>query len=138
VTPITTVLFACVHNAGRSQMAAAFFNQLADASKARAISAGTDPGERVHPEVVAAMREMGIDLAGVVPQKLTEDLAREAHVLVTMGCGDACPFVPGVRVEDWPLPDPKGQPIEGVRRIRNDIRARVEDLLARDRLILNH
>lgn len=138
MTPITTVLFACVHNAGRSQMAAAFFNQLADASKARAISAGTDPGERVHPEVVAAMREMGIDLAGVVPQKLTEDLAREAHVLVTMGCGDACPFVPGVRVEDWPLPDPKGQPIEGVRRIRNDIRARVEDLLARDRLILNH
>ena len=133
MTPITTVLFACVHNAGRSQMAAAFFNQLADPSKARAISAGTDPGERVHPEVVAAMREVGIDLAGVVPQKLTEDLARQAHVLVTMGCGDACPFVPGVRVEDWPLPDPKGQPIEGVRRIRNDIRARVEDLLVRER-----
>ena len=135
---MTTVLFACVHNAGRSQMAAALFNQLADPSKARALSAGTDPGERVHPEVVAAMREVGIDLAGAVPQRLTEDLARQAQVLVTMGCGDACPFVPGVRVEDWPLPDPKDQPIEGVRRIRNDIRARVEDLLARDRLILNH
>jgi arsenate reductase len=135
---MTTVLFACVHNAGRSQMAAALFNQLADQSRARAISAGTEPGHRLHPEVVEAMREVGVDLAGVVPQKLTEDLARQAQVLITMGCGDACPFVPGARVEDWPLPDPKGQPIEVVRQIRDGIRARVEDLLVREKLILNH
>ena len=135
---MTTVLFACVHNAGRSQMAAALFNQLADPSKARAISAGTEPGHRVHPEVAEAMREVGIDLAGVVPRKLTDDLARQAQVLVTMGCGDACPFVPGARVEDWPLPDPKGQPIGVVRQIRDDVRARVEDLLVRERLIANH
>ena len=131
---MTTVLFACVHNAGRSQMAAALFNQLADPSRGRAISAGTEPGNRVHPEVVEAMREVGIDLAGVVPQRLTDDLARQAQVLVTMGCGDACPFVPGARVEDWPLPDPKEQPIGTVRRIRDDVRARVEDLLSREGL----
>ena len=131
---MTTVLFACIHNAGRSQMAAALFNQLADSSKARAISAGTQPGERVHPEVVEAMREAGIDLDGVVPQELTEDLARQAQVLVTMGCREACPVVPGARVEDWPLLDPKGQPLEIVRQIRDDIRARVEGLIARDRL----
>jgi arsenate reductase len=131
---MTTVLFACVHNAGRSQMAAAWFNQLADRPKARAISAGTAPGERVQPEVVEAMCEAGIELAGVVPQKLTEDLARQAQILETMGCGDACPFVPGARVEDWPLPDPKGQPLEAVRQIRDDIRARVEELLAREGL----
>ena len=133
-----TVLFACVHNAGRSQMAAALFNQLADPSRARAISAGTEPGNRVHAEVLAVMREVGVDLAEVVPQKLTEDLARQAQVLITMGCGDACPFVPGARVEDWPLPDPRGQPLGTVRRIRDDVRARVEDLLLRERLILNH
>jgi arsenate reductase (thioredoxin) len=103
-----TYLFACVHNAGRSQMAAAFFNTLADPAKARAISAGTSPGERVHPEVVSAMREVGTDLSGMKPQKLSDDLARSANVLVTMGCGDACPLVPGTRVEDWPLDDPKG------------------------------
>jgi arsenate reductase (thioredoxin) len=131
---MTTILFACVHNAGRSQMAAAWFNQLADPAKARAISAGTFPGERVHPEVVEAMHETGIDLGGVVPQKLTEDLARQAQVLVTMGCRDACPVIPGARVEDWPLLDPKGQPLEIVRQIRDDIRAKVEDLIARDRL----
>jgi arsenate reductase (thioredoxin) len=131
---MTTILFACVHNAGRSQIAAAWFNQLADRAKARAISAGTDPGERVHPEVVEAMREVGIDLDGIVPQKLTEDLARRAQVLVTMGCGDACPVIPGARVEDWPLLDPKGQPLEIVRQIRDDIRAKVEDLIARDGL----
>ena len=133
-----TVIFACVHNAGRSQMAAALFNQLADPSRARAISAGTEPGSRVHPEVVEVMREVGVDLAGAVPQRLTEDLAQQAQVLITMGCGDACPFVPGARVEDWPLPDPKGQSIESVRQIRNDIRTRVEGLLVRERLILNH
>lgn len=127
-----TVIFACVHNAGRSQMAAALFNQLADPSRARAISAGTEPGSRVHPEVVEVMRELAIDLSGVVPQKLTNDLARQAQVLVTMGCGDACPFVPGARVEDWPLPDPKGQPIGAVRRIRDEILARVQKLLAQE------
>ena len=131
---MTTILFACVHNAGRSQMAAAWFNELADPAKALAISAGTQPGERVHPEVVEAMREAGIDLDGIVPQKLTDDLARQAHVLVTMGCGDACPVIPGARVEDWPLLDPKGQPLEIVRQIRDDIRAKVEDLIARDGL----
>ena len=115
-------------------MAAAWFNELADPAKALAISAGTQPGERVHPEVVEAMREAGIDLDGIVPQKLTEDLARQAHVLVTMGCGDACPVIPGARVEDWPLLDPKGQPLEIVRQIRDDIRAKVEDLIARDGL----
>ena len=92
---------------------------------------GTQPGERVHPVVVEAMREDGIDLDGVVPQKLTEDLTRQVQVLVTMGCGDACPFVPGARVEDWPLLDPKGQPLAIVRQIRDDIRAKVEDLIAR-------
>ena len=129
-----TYLFACVHNAGRSQMAAAFFNTLADPAKARAISAGTSPGERVHPEVVSAMREVGSDLSGMKPQKLSDDLARSANVLVTMGCGDACPLVPGTRVEDWPLDDPKGQPPEVIQRIRDDIRARVADLVARDAL----
>ena len=129
-----TVVFACVHNAGRSQMAAAFFNALADPSKARAVSAGTAPGERVHPEVVEVMREAGIDLAGVTPQKLTETLASGASVLVTMGCGDECPYVPGARVEDWPLEDPKGQPKAKVRAIRDEVRQRVVDLIARDRL----
>jgi arsenate reductase len=127
-----TVLFACVHNAGRSQMAAALFNQIADPAEARAISAGTQPGERVHPEVAAVMQELGIDLSAVRPQKLTDALASQAQVLVTMGCGDECPFVPGARVEDWPLPDPKGQPLEVVRAVRDDIRRRVDDLIARE------
>jgi arsenate reductase (thioredoxin) len=120
-----TVLFACVHNAGRSQIAAAWFNKLCNRAKAQAISAGTRPGERVHPEVVAAMREDGIDLAGVKPQFLSEELARQATLLVTMGCGDACPYVPGLKKLDWPLRDPKGQPIESVREIRDEIRERV-------------
>ena len=115
-------------------MAAALFNQLADSTKARAISAGTSPAERVHPEVVEAMREAGIDLSGATPQKLTAELARGASVLVTMGCGDACPVVPGTRVEDWPLPDPKGQPLSEVRRIREEIRERVADLVAREQV----
>lgn len=122
---MTTVIFACVHNAGRSQMSAAFFNALADPARARAISAGTQPGDRVHPEVVAAMREVGIDLAGGRPQKLTEEMARGAQWLVTMGCGDACPVVPGLRRDDWPLPDPKGQPVERVRAIRDEVQRRV-------------
>ena len=126
-----TILFACVHNAGRSQMAAAFFNAMADPSRARAVSAGTEPGRRVHPEVVEAMLEVGIDIAGT-PRKLTAELASQATLLVTMGCGEACPVVPGVRVEDWPLPDPKGQPVERVRAIRDEIRSRVADLLKRE------
>jgi arsenate reductase (thioredoxin) len=124
-----TVIFACVHNAGRSQMAAAFFNALADSSKARAVSAGTNPGAQVHPEVVAAMREAGMDLHAAVPRLLTPELAKDAAWLITMGCGDACPVVPGVRRGDWPLDDPKGQPIERVRQIRDDIRQRVEVFL---------
>jgi arsenate reductase (thioredoxin) len=129
---MTLVIFACVHNAGRSQMAAAFFNQLADPDRARAVSAGTNPGDRVHPEVVAAMHEQGIDLAGVTPRRLTDALARDAQLLVTMGCGDECPYVPGLRRDDWPLEDPKGKPIERVRAIRDDVRGRVADLLARE------
>lgn len=123
------VIFACIHNAGRSQMAAAFFNDLADPAKARAVSAGTDPGTRVHPEVLVMMQEVGIDLSNAKPQKLTEELAREAELLVTMGCGDKCPYVPGLRRDDWPLRDPKGLPEEEVRVIRDDIKARVQRLL---------
>ena len=122
------VIFACVHNAGRSQMAAAWFNQLAPADT-RAISAGTAPAARVHPEVVDVMKEVGIDLSSATPQRLTADLAQDADLLVTMGCGDQCPYVPGLKIEDWPLEDPKGQPIERVREIRDEIRRRVEGLL---------
>jgi arsenate reductase (thioredoxin) len=126
---MTTVLFACVHNAGRSQMAAAFFNRLADPARAQAISAGTEPGPRVHPEVVAVMREEGIDLSGAPTRRLTSELAEQAQILVTMGCGDQCPVVPGAKRDDWPLEDPKGQPVERVREIRDEIRRRVEDLI---------
>jgi arsenate reductase len=125
---VKTVLFACVQNAGRSQMAAALFNQLVDPAKGRAISAGTRPGPHVHPEVAEALKEIGIDVSAARPQALTDDVARQAHVLVTMGCGDQCPYVPGARIEDWPLPDPKGQPIDVVRRIRDEIQRRVRDL----------
>ena len=124
-----TVLFACVHNAGRSQMAAALFNAAADPSKARAVSAGTEPGLRVHPEVVETMKELGIDLASLQPQKLTDDLASRATLLITMGCGEACPHVPGLRRDDWPLEDPKGKPFQRVREIRDDVRQRVRQLI---------
>src|SRR4051812_37111490 len=107
---MTTILFACTHNAGRSQMAAAFLTQLADPAKAVGLSAGTQPSDRVHPVVVTVMRELGIDLADAQPRLLTTDLARQATLLVTMGCGEACPFVPGLRVLDWALPDPRDQP----------------------------
>jgi arsenate reductase (thioredoxin) len=127
---MTTVIFACVHNAGRSQMAAAFFNRSADPSKARAVSAGTQPGERVHPEVVDVMGEKGIDVADAKPQKLTDELARAAQWLITMGCGDQCPVVPGLRRDDWPLEDPKGKPRDRVREIRDDIERRVHELAA--------
>ena len=110
-------------------MAAAWFNALADDAKARAISAGTEPGTRVHPEVLGAMREGGVDLEGIAPQKLTDALAAKASILITMGCGEACPVVPGLRRLDWPLEDPKGQPIERVREIRDEVRGRVVELL---------
>lgn len=129
-----TYVFACVHNAGRSQMAAAWLSKLADPTKARAVSAGTQPGPRVHPEVLAAMGEVGIDLSAAVPQLLTDELARGAAMLITMGCGEACPAIPGLRRDDWPLEDPKGKPIERVREIRDDVRARVEALIAREGL----
>lgn len=129
---MNTVIFACVHNAGRSQMAAAWFNELADSKKARAISAGTQPGARVHPEVQAAMREIGIDLSDAKPQLLTDSLAAGAQILITMGCGDACPYVPGLRRDDWPLEDPKNKPVERVREIRDEIRGRVLELLNRE------
>jgi arsenate reductase len=128
--PVRTVIFACVHNAGRSQMAAAYFNALCDPAKARARSAGTRPAERVHPEVVEAMREQGIDLGGVRPQLLTPELAAGADLLVTMGCGEDCPLVPGLAREDWPLEDPAGLSLVRVRVVRDHIRARVETLLA--------
>jgi arsenate reductase len=128
------VIFACVHNAGRSQMAAAFFNQLADHTKAEAISAGTEPGLRVHPEVLSAMQEAGIDLSNAKPQKLTQELAEGASLLITMGCGDKCPYVPGLRRDDWPLRDPKGLPVEEVRTIRDEIKDRVQNLIDLEKL----
>jgi arsenate reductase len=124
-----TVIFACVHNAGRSQMAAAFFNALADPARARALSAGTRPSERVHPGVVEAMREVGLDLTGARPGLLTRDKAAGASLLVTMGCGEECPAIPGLRREDWPVDDPKDQPLERVRELRDEIRGRVVRLL---------
>jgi arsenate reductase len=126
-----TVIFACVHNAGRSQMAAAFFNEMANPSTARAISAGTRPADRVHPEVIDAMREVGVDLSGANPQLLTMELAAGADLLITMGCGDECSVVPWLRRDDWPISDPKNQPAERVREIRDDVRGRVSKLLAK-------
>ncbi len=127
---MATALFVCLHNAGRSQMSAALFERAA-AARHRALSAGTlaDPDGRVHPEVVEVMREIGIDLSDRRPQKLTDELARQADVVVTMGCGDACPYIPGKRYVDWELDDPKGRPIEEVRATRDDIARRVEALV---------
>ncbi len=124
-----TILFACIHNAGRSQIAAAYFNALADPAKARATSAGTKPAERVHPEVVQVMREVGEDLTDAKPQALTDENARAADVLITMGCGEQCPVIPGVHREDWELRDPKGLPLDQVRNIRDEVRAHVERLI---------
>lgn len=126
-----TVLFACVQNAGRSQMAAAFFNAAADRSKARAVSAGSRPAERVHPEVVATMQEVGIDLSGAPTTPLTAALAGEADVVITMGCGDECPAVPGAERHDWQLDDPAGRPMGHIRAIRDEIQKRVEALIDR-------
>jgi arsenate reductase len=124
------IIFACVHNAGRSQMAAAWFNRIADPAKATAISAGTEPADHVHPAVVEAMKEKGSDLSKAQPQKLTTELASGSTFLVTMGCGESCPYVPGVPVIDWPLPDPKGQGIEAVRAIRDEVESRVRAFVA--------
>ena len=120
-----TVLFACVQNAGRSQIAAALFNRYADPSKARAISAGTQPAARVHPEVVEVMRSRGLDLSTQRPQRLTPELAATANWLITMGCGDECPIVPGVRRDDWPILDPKGQSANAVEAVVSDIETRL-------------
>ena len=127
---MNTVIFACVQNAGRSQMAAAFFEQLVNPGLARARSAGTRPAERVHSEVVDAMREIGIDLSAARPTLLTHELAKDASWLISMGCGDECPVLPEVRREDWPLPDPAGQPVGRVREIRDEIRERVWKFVA--------
>jgi len=129
---MNVVIFACVHNAGRSQMAAAWFNRLADPRKATAISAGTQPGPRVHPEVLSAMAEVGIDLSQAQPRLLTDELAAGARLLITMGCGEACPYVPGLHRADWPLEDPKNKPVERVREIRDEIRGRVAELVRRE------
>ena len=124
---MSRVLFVCLHNAGRSQMSRALFEREAGAAH-EARSAGTTPGDRVHPEVVEAMREIGIDVSDRIPQRLTDELSRWADVVVTMGCGDECPYIPGKRYIDWDLPDPKGRPLEEVRAIRDDIAARTGEL----------
>jgi arsenate reductase len=126
---VITVLFACVHNAGRSQIAAALFNSYADPSKAKAISAGTQPAERVHPEVVSAMASRGIDVSAKTPQRLTPELASGAQWLITMGCGDECPIVPGAKRDDWPIADPRGQGAAAVETIANEIDQRVRRLI---------
>lgn len=122
-------LFVCLHNAGRSQMSRALF-EIAAEGRHTAESAGTTPGDRVHPEVVVAMAELGVDVADIKPQRLTDELAQRADVVVTMGCGDSCPYIPGKRYIDWELTDPKGLPIEQVREIRDDIRGRVTELVS--------
>lgn len=126
----TTVIFACIHNAGRSQMAAAFFNRMVDDELAVGISAGTQPAERVHAVVATAMAEIGFDLSGVKPRKLTPELAAGAGWLVTMGCGEECPVIPGVKRADWPLVDPKGGTLDAVRDVRDEVARRVRAFIA--------
>jgi len=128
-SPMPSVLFVCVHNAGRSQMAAGWLRYFAD-DRVEARSAGSDPGSHVNPVAVEAMAEVGIDISGGVPRKLDWDLAEQSDVIITMGCGDACPIFPGKRYEDWELTDPAGQPIEVVRTVRDEIRDRVAALVA--------
>lgn len=125
---MSTVLFVCRQNAGRSQMSQALFEEAAE-GRHQALSAGTTPAERVHPEVIDAMNELGHDLSNREPQLLTRRLAEQADLVITMGCGDECPVIPGKQYVDWDLPDPHGQPIERVRLIRNDIRQRVGELV---------
>jgi arsenate reductase len=129
MTDKPTVLFVCVHNAGRSQMAAGWLRHLA-ADRVEVRSAGSEPGNQINPVAVAAMAEVGIDITGNTPRKLDWDLAESSDVIVTMGCGDACPVFPGRQYQDWKLTDPAGQPIEVVREVRDDIRGRVAELLA--------
>jgi arsenate reductase len=126
---MASALFVCLHNAGRSQMSAALFERAA-AGKHTALSAGTTPAEHVHPEVIEVMSELGIDLSDRRPQLLTRDLAEQADIVITMGCGDACPYIPGKRYIDWDLPNPKGQPLDEIRAIRDDIALRIDELLA--------
>src|SRR5690242_4869196 len=126
---MATALFVCLHNAGRSQMSAALFERAAG-GRHRALSAGTTPAERVHPEVVEAMRELGVDLSGRTPRRLTHELAEQADVVLTMGCGDECPYIPGKSYLDWDPEDPKGLPLTRVREIRDDIARRVDALVA--------
>lgn len=121
------VIFACIHSAGRSQMAAAFYNLLA--IDGEGISAGTQPAEQVHPEVITVMKEVGIDLSNIKPQLLTDDLAKKADTLITMGCGEACPYVPGLKRENWPLLDPKGKSLDEIRKIRDEIKRRIEEFV---------
>ena len=126
---MATALFVCLHNAGRSQMSQALFERAAE-GRHRALSAGTTPGQRVHTEVVEVMRELGIDLADREPKLLTPELAEQAEVVVTMGCGDECPYIPGRRYLDWDLEDPKGRPLDEVRATRDEIDRRVRELVA--------
>lgn len=127
--PKPSVLFVCVHNAGRSQMAAGFMTSLAR-GRVEVLSAGSEPKDHINPVAVEAMAELGIDIAGNTPQVLTTEAVHDTDVIITMGCGDACPVFPGKRYEDWQLADPAGQSIEAVRDIRDDIKSRVEALLA--------
>lgn len=127
---MSRVLFVCLQNAGRSQISRALFEQAVDDGRHQARSAGTTPAAEVHPEVVEAMAEVGIDLSAERPTELTHDLAEWADVVVTMGCGDACPYIPGKRYVEWQLEDPAGQPVDRVRRIRDEIEKRIEGLLA--------
>jgi len=129
MTTTPTVLFVCVHNAGRSQMAAGYLRTLAG-DRVEVLSAGSEPGDRINPVAVAAMAEEGIDIAGNAPKVLTTEAVQESDVVITMGCGDTCPIFPGKRYEDWELDDPAGRPIEEVRPIRDEIKRRVEALLA--------
>lgn len=130
--PVRIYLFACIHNAGRSQMAAALFDRYGNSTECCAVSAGTQPAAHIHPEVVDIMREIGIDLSKSKPQKLTLELARTASVLVTMGCGEECPYVPGLKTVDWVLPDLKGKSSDEVRAIRDQIEEKVKSLLRND------
>jgi arsenate reductase len=130
---MASVLFVCLHNAGRSQMSQALFER-AVAGRHIALSAGTMPAEHVHPEVVEVMQELGIDLSGRRPQLLTRELAEQADIVVTMGCGDECPYIPGKRYLEWDLPDPKGRPLDEVRALRDDVARRIDSLLANETL----
>jgi arsenate reductase (thioredoxin) len=130
---MATVLFVCLHNAGRSQMSQALFER-ATAEQHTAISAGTTPAGQIHPEVIEVMQEVGIDLSDRRPQLLTRELSEQADIVVTMGCGDECPYVPGKRYVEWDLPDPKGRPLDEVRRIRDDIVSHIDSLLADETL----